>query len=480
VVWENQGFKMIYFDFETRSECDLKRAGAWKYSLDPTTEVLCYAWKSERGVFSVNVIAQGVDWTPANVYSIDIEAHNASFEFAIWHNIMVPRYGWPDVPLERWHCSAAKAASYGLPRSLDGATAALGLSEAKDKAGHKLMLKLCKPRPWWTKYGRGDKYSGTIEEFERLEQYCRQDVRAEYALSQALDDLSDKERRIWCLDQVINRRGVQADLTLVNKCIELAAVNEAKGKEAITELTDGEVTSPNQVAKLKDWCNRKDFEWRKDRPDDLLHSIKIALIEYCSATFSKPKLTHLTIDDDLVDLETWIDYQMRCFFAFGIEHKSELNILVETEIWRLLTTTHEKSQQKLLIDLSAQTVETALKKDNLSSEVRQALELRQAHSKSSVKKYLAMRDRACDDGRIRETLLYHGAHTGRWTGVGIQPQNYPRPSMTRVEIENIIIPDIIKGDTDDLELMAGSISNALSDTLRSALVAGPGMGRVWT
>jgi DNA polymerase len=453
---------MIYIDFETRSECDLKRAGAWKYSQHPTTEVLCLAWLDE--IEEVDSLSFENLRHPLSFRLVGadtkIEAHNAGFEFAIWHNVMVPRYGWPTVPQDRWYCSAAKAAMHGLPRSLDGATAALGLSEVKDKAGHKLMLKLCKPRPTWKKKGTGDKYFGTSEEFEQLEAYCRQDVKAEYALSQALDNLSDKERKIWCLDQTINRRGVQADLPLVNKCIELAAVNEEKGKAAIAALTDGEVTSPNQVAKLREWINTK----------------KLLVKTY--AIYSEPDNGPETVDTPTFHgVVRCRSFEEACktFFKADEYFDRKTNTYYKCRLYpgRLPKDRHpEESLQ--LSTLTAAVVEDSLQQPGLPKSVRKALELRQAHSKSSVKKYLAMRDRADTDERIRETLLYHGAHTGRWTGVGIQPQNYPRPPMTRAEIESILIPAILRGDVEELEFMAGSISEALSATLRSALVAGPG------
>lgn len=155
--------------------------------------------------------------------------------------------------------------------------------------------------------------------------------------------------------------------------------------------------------------------------------------------------------------------------------------LAKATWWAVQTTGQtEKIRQYLknhcdltLPNMQAETIESALKEDILPK-ARRVLELRQRHSKSSVKKYAAMIARAGDDDRIRETLLYHGAHTGRWTGMKIQPQNYPRPSLWRFEIETILIPAILEGNTELLESYRGSVSTALSDTLRSALTAAPG------
>ena len=58
------------------------------------------------------------------------------------------------------------------------------------------------------------------------------------------------------------------------------------------------------------------------------------------------------------------------------------------------------------------------------------LELRQDLALAANKKYVAALDSVCPDGRIRGTLKYHGAHTGRWSGRGVQLQNLPSLSFT--------------------------------------------------
>jgi DNA polymerase len=386
----------IRLDFETRSHCDLKATGAWLYSLHPTTEVLCYAWKIDsdpvEGVFVAPFldlynldVEKGV---PQWCYEDDFEAHNAGFELAIWENIMTPKYGWPKPDLERFSCSAARAAAHGLPRSLDGTTQAMGLSEEKDKEGHKLMLKLCKPRSAWKKTGKGPIYFGTTEEFQRLLEYCKQDVEAEYALSESLRPLSSDEQKVFQVDLAINRRGVHCDRELIDRAIQMNTVESKKGNAELSELTNKGIQTTGQTAKI---------------------------------------IEHL-----------YNEYQF------------------------------------VMPNMQAEIVDSMLK-EVLPVGVRKLLRLRQKHSKSSVKKYEAMRARSSDtDHRIRETILYHGAHTGRWTGLKIQPQNYPRPKLSRFEIEELLIPAIMDDRPDLLELYRGSVSAALSDTLRSALTAAPG------
>jgi DNA polymerase len=72
---------------------------------------------------------------------------------------------------------------------------------------------------------------------------------------------------------------------------------------------------------------------------------------------------------------------------------------------------------------------------DLPDDVARALELRQAGSSASVKKLFALLNAVCPDGRLRELFTYHGAHTGRTTGSGVQPTNLPGsgPSVYRCD-----------------------------------------------
>lgn len=72
-------------------------------------------------------------------------AHNAGFEWAMWNNILVPRFGAPVLPFEQMDCTAVRAAVMALPRSLGEACKAIGLEIRKDEEGAKLMMKMAKP-----------------------------------------------------------------------------------------------------------------------------------------------------------------------------------------------------------------------------------------------------------------------------------------------------------------------------------------------
>ena len=135
-------------DFEGRSCADLPKVGAWRYAEDESTEIICLAFKTgdedtvawippwvieefevelgyhthpETGRVYLFTDDPSALWQAIEDGDI-IEAHNAFFERALWRNIMTKKYAWPDIPDNSWMCSAAKAASYSLPRGLDGRT----------------------------------------------------------------------------------------------------------------------------------------------------------------------------------------------------------------------------------------------------------------------------------------------------------------------------------------------------------------------
>lgn len=106
----------------------------------------------------------------------------------------------------------------------------------------------------------------------------------------------------------------------------------------------------------------------------------------------------------------------------------------------------------------------------LKENVREALQLRADAGRSSVAKLTTMLNAACSDDRIRGTLLYHGAGTGRWTGRLVQTQNFPRGEVKDIEE---YIPLVLTGDFDALNIFHPPMK-VVSSMLRSVLVASPG------
>ncbi|WP_207479539.1 DNA polymerase [Arenibaculum pallidiluteum] len=116
-------------------------------------------------------------------------------------------------------------------------------------------------------------------------------------------------------------------------------------------------------------------------------------------------------------------------------------------------------------------VRSMLAGGDVTGAARAAIEIRGEAAKSSTAKLKAMLLAACEDGRVRGLLLYHGAGTGRWSGKLVQPQNFPRGTVEMVEHA---IDLILAGDIDTLEILYAPALDVVSSLLRGCMVAADG------
>lgn len=120
-------------------------------------------------------------------------------------------------------------------------------------------------------------------------------------------------------------------------------------------------------------------------------------------------------------------------------------------------------------DLTAKTVTAKLVDTNLNSTVRRALELRQEGSQTSVAKYAKMME-IQREGRIRNTLVYHGASTGRWASRGgLNLQNIARPTLEDEEIERAI-PNVFVEGKGTMQELSSLVRSAISAPMDKTFV----------
>lgn len=123
-------------------------------------------------------------------------------------------------------------------------------------------------------------------------------------------------------------------------------------------------------------------------------------------------------------------------------------------------------------NLRKETVSEMLGRDDNSDAVQRMLEIRQELGKTSTKKYDAIQEAVCEDGRVRGLLQFYGANrTGRWAGRLVQVQNLPRTYTEPLELARALV----KGrKLDALRVVYGSPNDTLSQLIRTAFVAAPG------
>ena len=115
-------------------------------------------------------------------------------------------------------------------------------------------------------------------------------------------------------------------------------------------------------------------------------------------------------------------------------------------------------------DVQKATLNAVLEDETISEEVRQAIEARLVGAGIIEHKLRAALRRAGSDGRVRDTLNFYGAHTGRWSGAGFQPQNLPRGAKINAEAS---IQGALARDLDRLRELAAEASVPVEDVLSS-------------
>ncbi|NCC06745.1 MAG: hypothetical protein EOM30_01575 [Clostridia bacterium] len=125
-----------------------------------------------------------------------------------------------------------------------------------------------------------------------------------------------------------------------------------------------------------------------------------------------------------------------------------------------------------IVNLRKDTVSKLLDRDENSDTVNRMLEIRQELGKTSTKKYDAIQECVCPDGRVRGLLQYYGANrTGRWAGRLVQVQNLPRTYTEPLELAR----ELVKSRSlDGLKCVYGSVNDTLSQLIRTAFVAPEG------
>ena len=390
--------KSLSIDLETYSDIDLSKCGVYKYTESDNFEILLFAYSVNHEEVKVVDLAQG-EKIPIEIIKalVDDEvtkwAYNASFE-RVCLSRYISRY-YPEYFISysinedtvnefldpsSWRCSMIWSAYLGLPLSLAGVGAVLGLEEQKLKEGKDLIKYFCVPcNPTKSNGGRTRNLpEHDNAKWELFKSYNRRDVEVELSIQERLQSYQVPEF-LWDeyhLDQEINDRGIALDMELVENAIKFDEISKQKTSDELQRLTN--IENPNSVMQMKEWLN-----------------------------------------DNGVEMD-----------SLGKKQVSEMI----------------KDAPKEIVDV---------------------LELRQQISKSSVKKYLAMKNAGCVCNRARGMFQFYGANrTGRWAGRIIQLQNLPQNHIEDLKDAR----ELVKyGDYEAFETLY-DVPDTLSQLIRTAFV----------
>ena len=377
--------KELHIDIECFSSVPLPKSGVYRYVESPDFEILLFGYSVDGGPVQVVDLAGGEKIPTEVLMAISDDnilkfAHNSAFERICLSRFLGMPTGIYFAP-DSWRCTMMWAAVMGLPLSLEGVGAVLGLEKQKLTEGKALIKYFCQPcaptksNGGWTRnlpMHAPDKWA----DFKR---YNARDVEVELTIQAKLSKfpVSDAVWDEYHQDQEINDRGVALDLTLVEEAIKMDGRSRTELTEAMKKLT--ELENPNSVQQMKVWLAENGLE---------------------TETLGKKAVAELL-----------------------------------------------KTAPQPLGDV---------------------LSLRQQLAKSSVKKYQAMQNCVCADGRARGMFMFYGANrTGRWAGRLIQIHNLPQNHL----------PDLVQarslvriGDFDALKMLYGDVPDTLSQLIRTAFI----------
>lgn len=376
--------KTLEIDIETFSSVNLAKSGVYRYVEAEDFEVLLFAYSVDGGQVQVVDLACGEKLPEKIINALtDLNvtkwAFNANFERVCLSRWLGLPAGYLDP--KSWRCTMVWSAYMGLPLSLEGLGAVLGLEKQKLIEGKDLIRYFCTPCKPTISNGQRNRNLPihAQDKWSAFKAYNRRDVEAEMSIQAKLARFP-VPKNIWDeyhLDQEINDRGVALDLEFVNRAIEIDERSRSELLGKMKSLTA--LDNPNSVQQLKEWLAGNGLE---------------------TETLGKKAVSEL--------LET------------AIEPLGEV------------------------------------------------LSLRQQLAKSSVKKYQAMENAVCPDGRARGMFQFYGANrTGRFAGRLIQLQNLPRNQMPDLAQARSLVRS---GNFTALEILYDSMPEVLSELIRTSFI----------
>lgn len=251
--------KAISIDIETFSSVDLGKSGVYRYAEGEDFEVLLFGYSIDGGEVQVIDLASGEKIPPVIISALSDPtiskwAFNAQFE-----RICLSRFlGFPTgtyLDPEGWHCTMVWSATLGLPLSLEGAGAVLGLEKQKLQEGKNLIKYFCVPCAA-TKTNGGRKRNlpqHDAEKWDTFKAYNKRDVETEIGIQKKLSKfpVSETEWDNYRLDQAINDRGITLDMDFVKQAISCDEVTKTRLRDLMQNLTNLE--NPNSVQQMKEW-----------------------------------------------------------------------------------------------------------------------------------------------------------------------------------------------------------------------------------
>jgi DNA polymerase len=254
----------LSIDIETYSPEQLAKCGVYRYCQHPDFEILLFGYSIDGASVQVVDFTAG-ERLPEAVYSALTDPNVTKWAFnAQFERVCLSRFlGYPvGTYLEpvSWRCTMVWAATLGLPLSLEGVGAVLGLEKQKLKEGKDLIRYFCTPAK--ARDGGVFRHYSTDnpEKWAVFKAYNRRDVETEMGIQQKLAKfpVPESEWRNYQLDQRINDRGIMLDMEMVRQAIDCDEQFKRTHLDMARSVTG--LDNPNSPAQLKAWLSERGVE----------------------------------------------------------------------------------------------------------------------------------------------------------------------------------------------------------------------------
>ena len=258
--------KTLSIDIETYSDQNLAKTGVYRYVESPVFEILLFSYSVDGDPVQLVDLACGEE-IPSKIIaaltdnSVIKWAFNANFE-----RVCLSRYlGYPTgeyLDPGSWKCSMVWAATMGLPLSLEGVGAVLGLEKQKLTEGKDLIKYFCQPCAPTKANGQRTRNlpAHAPDKWLAFKKYNIRDVETEMSIQARLSKypVPDSVWDEYHIDQEINDRGVALDMELVRQAIQMDGRSRSELIRAMKDLTALE--NPNSVQQMKQWLSDNGME----------------------------------------------------------------------------------------------------------------------------------------------------------------------------------------------------------------------------
>lgn len=252
----NEQLHHLSIDLETYSTVSIGAAGSYRYILDPSFEILLFAYSLDGMPVEVIDVASGqiIPLWLKNALKNPLyikHAYNAAFEWFALSKYL----GW--LPPDQWRDTMLHALYCGYPASLDAAGKAMGLPEDKKKltTGKALIRYFCVPCKPSNANGNRTRNlpKHDPDKWKLFKEYNGQDVVTEMEIDHRLSAFPVPAfvQKQWETDLQMNARGVAADMELVRGALVIGAIVKSRLMTEARQLSG--LDNPNSIRQLAQW-----------------------------------------------------------------------------------------------------------------------------------------------------------------------------------------------------------------------------------